>query len=54
MPSRSNVWSVGKAPILKFHMCMFRLSYASRFCKALNNGVLHPLQQELAWSKDSL
>jgi hypothetical protein len=43
MPSRSDVWSVGRAPVLKFHMCMLRLGYISRFCKAYNNGVLYPL-----------
>jgi hypothetical protein len=43
MPLRPDVWSVGRAPVLKFHICMLGLSYISRFLKALNNGVLYPL-----------
>jgi hypothetical protein len=39
MPSRPDVWLVGKAPVLEFHTCMLRLSHISRFCKAQNNGV---------------
>jgi hypothetical protein len=35
MPSRLDVRLVGKAPVLKFHMCMLRLSYISRFRKVL-------------------
>jgi hypothetical protein len=33
MPSRLDVQSVGIAPVLKFHTCMLRLSYISRFRK---------------------
>jgi hypothetical protein len=34
MPSRVDVRSVGRAPVLKFHMCMLRVGYISRFHKA--------------------
>jgi hypothetical protein len=34
MPSRPDVQSVGRAHVLKFHICMLRLGYISRFLKA--------------------
>jgi hypothetical protein len=43
MPSRSEVRSVGRVHVLKFHTCMLGLSHISRFHKALNNGDMYPL-----------
>jgi hypothetical protein len=43
MSSRPDVRSVGRAPVLKFHTCMLRFSYISRFRKVYNNGVMYPL-----------
>jgi hypothetical protein len=34
MPSRADVRSIDRAPVLKFHMCMLKLGYISRFHKA--------------------
>jgi hypothetical protein len=43
MPSRPDVWLVGRALVFKLHTCILYPSYIFRLNKAYNDGVLYPL-----------